>query len=444
MSSPVDVAERVLARVGDRAEAEVTVTTGAEALTRFATSFIHQNVADAVRGINLRLAVDGRVSEATGNQSDDASLDRLVHSTLDAAALQPVDPGWPGLTPSSPAPDVDHWDDATATAEPDARAARVGAFVRAAGELESAGYCSTEGVEIAFANSAGQRLTGRATMATLDGIARTGTSDGSGRASSRRLADLDGDAIGRLAVERATASADASDLEPGRYEVILSPDCVLDLLFFLSLYGFNGRAVEEGRSFARVGEAQFDESLSLADDVTHPMSAGIGFDAEGTPKRRVELIRRGMTAGLVHDRRTAKALGAASTGNAVAGGGSFGAVPANLVLEPGTASPEELIGAVERGVVVTDFWYTRILDPRTQVVTGLTRNGVWLVEHGRIVRPVTNLRFTQSYLEALGPGAVRGVGSDLTLVGGGTFGLGAYAVPSLHLASWNFTGNAQG
>ena len=444
MSGPMEVAERVLERVGDRAEAEVTVTTGAEALTRFATSFIHQNVADAVRGIHLRLAVDGRVSEATGNQADDASLDRLVQSTLDAAALQPVDPGWPGLAPPDGAPGVDHWDGATATAEPDARAARVASFVRAAGDLESAGFCSTEGVEIAFANSAGQRLTGRATMATLDGIARTGTSDGSGRASSRRLADLDGEAIGRLAVERARSSADATDLEPGRYEVILSPDCVLDLLFFLSFYGFNARAVEEGRSFARVGEAQFDESLSLADDVAHPMSAGIGFDAEGTPKRRVELIRRGVTAGLVHDRRTAKALGAESTGNAVAGGGSFGPVPANLVLPPGTASPDELIGAVERGVLVTDFWYTRILDPRTQVVTGLTRNGVWLVEHGRIVRPVTNLRFTQSFVEALGPGAVRGVGSDLTLVGGGTFGVGAYAVPSLHLASWSFTGNAQG
>ena len=444
MSAPMEIAERVLERVGDRAEAEVTVTTGTEALTRFATSFIHQNVADSVRGIHLRLAVDGRVSEGSDNQADDASLDRLVASTLDAAALQPVDPGWPGLAPAADAPDVDHWDEATATAEPDARASRVGAFVRAAGDLESAGYCSTEGVEIAFANSAGQRLTGRATMATLDGIARTGSSDGSGRASSRRLADLDGEAVGRLAVERARSAADASDLEPGRYEVILSPDCVLDILFFLSFYGFNARAVEEGRSFARVGEAQFDGSLSLADDVNHPMAAGVGFDAEGTPKRRVDLIRQGVTAGLVHDRRTAKALGTESTGNAVAGGGSVGAIPANLVLEPGTASREELIGSVERGVLVTDFWYTRILDPRTQVVTGLTRNGVWLVEDGRIARPVTNLRFTQSFVEALGPGAVRGIGSDLTLVGGGTFGIGAYAVPSLHLASWNFTGNAQG
>jgi predicted Zn-dependent protease len=146
----------------------------------------------------------------------------------------------------------------------------------------------------------------------------------------------------------------------------------------------------------------------------------------------------------VHDRRTAKALGAESTGNAVAGAGPFGALPANLVLDPGDASAASLVGAVERGLLVTDFWYTRILDPRTMVVTGLTRNGVWLVEDGSIVRPVTNLRFTQSYLEALAPGAVRGVGSDMTLVGGATFGFGAYVVPSLHLASWNFTGGAQG
>jgi predicted Zn-dependent protease len=216
------------------------------------------------------------------------------------------------------------------------------------------------------------------------------------------------------------------------------------MLTFLALHGFNGRAVEEGRSFARIGESQFDEAISLADDVSHPMATGVGFDAEGTPKRRVELVRAGVTSGLIHDRRTAKALGTESTGNAVAGAGPFGALPANLVLEAGSASEDELVDRVERGLLVTDFWYTRILDPRTQVVTGLTRNGVWLIENGRIQRPVTNLRFTQSFLDALGPGQVRGVGSDLTLVGGAVFGIGAYVVPSLHLASWNFTGGAKG
>ena len=440
----LDVCERVLSRVGSDADAEVTVTTGTDSLTRFATSFIHQNVTDAAQRVHLRVALDGRVAESIGNQTDDEALARLVHSALDAARLRPVDPGWPGVAPPSPAATVEHWDAATAQAEPRERAERVGAFVSAGQGLDTAGFCSTNGEAVAFANSAGQHLSGRASVASLDGIARTATSDGSGRAASVRLADLDGSVVGAEATRRARDSADAGDLEPGRYEVVLEPACVVNVLTFLATYGFNGRAVEEGRSFARIGEAQFDRSIRLADDYGHPMAVGIGFDAEGTPKGRVDLVRGGVTSGLTHNRRTAKALGAESTGNAVAGAGTWGALPANLVLEPGASSREDLIGAVERGLLVTDFWYTRILDPRTQVVTGLTRNGVWLIENGRMVRPITNMRFTQSFLEALGPDQVRGIGSDLTLVGGATFGLGAYVVPSLHLASWNFTGGAKG
>jgi predicted Zn-dependent protease len=436
--------ERVLSLVGADAEAEVTVSAGNEALTRFATSFIHQNVADDTRSVHLRVALDGRVAEATGNQTDEEALARLVRSTLDAASLRPVDHGWPGVAPPAAAPDVEHWDDATADASPAGRAERVAGFVDAADGLETAGFCSTEGISVAFANSAGQRLSGRSTTAMLDGIARTGTSDGSAREASLRLADLDGADAGREATRRARDGAAAADLEPGSYEVVLSPSCVVNILSFLAIYGFNGRAVEEGRSFAKVGETQFDEAITLADDVTDPRAIGVPFDDEGTPKRRVGLIQSGVTAGLVHDRRTAKALGHESTGNAVAGAGPFGALPANLLLEPGSADPDALVANVERGLLVTDFWYTRILDPRTMVVTGLTRNGVWLVEDGTVVRPVTNLRFTQSYLDALGPDAVRGVGSDATLIGGATFGFGAYLVPSLHLAAWNFTGGAKG
>jgi predicted Zn-dependent protease len=440
----LDVCDRVLARVGADAEAEVTVSTGTDALTRFATSFIHQNVADATQRVHLRVALDGRVAEAVGNQTDDDAVDRLVSSAIDAARLRPVDPGWPGLAPPAPAPAIEHWDEATAGADPDARADRVGAFVSAADGLETAGFCSTNGEVTAFANSAGQRLSGRASAAILDGIARTATSDGSGRAASVSVADLDGALVGAEATRRAHESADPTDIEPGRYEVVLEPDCVVDVLTFLALHGFNGRAVDEGRSFARLGEAQFDASISLADDVEHPMSIGIPFDAEGTPKRRVELVRDGVTTSLIHDRRTAKALGAESTGNAVAGAGPFGALPENLVLKPGSTSRNDMLASVERGLLVTDFWYTRILDPRTQVVTGLTRNGVWLIEDGRIVRPVTNMRFTQSFLDALSPGNVRSVGSEATLVGGAVFGLGAYVVPALRLASWNFTGGAKG
>ncbi|HEU4573269.1 MAG TPA: TldD/PmbA family protein [Candidatus Limnocylindrales bacterium] len=444
---PESIADRVLEIVRGRsadAEAEVTVRTGTSALTRFATSFIHQNVAEAVTSVRLRIAVDGRVAAASSDAPiGGEALARLVGDVFEAATVLPPDPDWPGLTPPTPAPDVDHWDPETAVAPASERARRVRDFVDAADGLETAGFCSTDGATVAFANTAGQRLRGRATAALEHGIARTGTSDGSARASAVALSAIDGGAVGRLAAEKARTSADPTDLEPGRYEVVLEPDAVADILHFLFVYGFNARAVEEGRSFVRLTEPQFDRSITLRDDVTDPGQLGVAFDAEGTPKRPIEVVGRGVTSAILHTRRTAKKAGVESTGHAIAGAESWGALPENIVLDPGERTLPELVAGVDRGLLVTDFWYTRILDPRTTVVTGLTRNGVWLVEGGRIVRPVKNLRFTQSYVDALGPANVMGIGRDRLLVPG-AWGNGAALVPALHLGSWNFTGGARG
>jgi predicted Zn-dependent protease len=443
----LDLAEHVLDLVGARAadaEVEVTIRQGTDALTRFANGFIHQNVASEVNHVLVRVAVEGRnASTSLDGPADDASLGRAIDGLLEAVRVRPPDPEWPGLAPRAAAPDVQHWDDATANADPDERAARVRAFVDAAGGLETAGFCSTTAVHVAFANSAGQRLAGRGTAANLDGIARTSTADGSCRRASVRLSDLDGREVGERAARRAREASHPTDLEPGRYEVILEPNCVANILSFLLVFGLNGKAVEEGRSFARIGETQFDASITLRDDITDRGTIGVPFDIEGTPKWSVDIVRDG-TTGLLHTRRTAHATGGGmtSTGHAVEGGASWGGLGANLVLAAGDRAPADLVATVERGVLVTDFWYTRILDPRTQVVTGLTRNGVWLVEGGQVVRPVTNLRFTQSFLDALEPGAVRGIGADSAVIHGGWDSI--YLVPTLHLASWNFTGGARG
>ena len=445
MDHGLDLAEHVLELVAARAadaEVEVTVRQGTEALTRFANGFIHQNVASEVNHVLVRIAVDGRsASTSLDGPADDASLGRAIDGLLDAVRVRPPDPDWPGLAPRAAAPDVEHWDDATANADPDERAARVRAFVDAAGGLETAGFCSTEAVHVAFANSAGQRLAGRGTSANLDGIARTPTADGSGRRVSVRLSDLDGREAGERAARKASHP---TDLQPGRYEVILEPSCVANVLSFLLASGLNGKAVEEGRSFARIGETQLDASITLRDDITDRATIGVGFDIEGTPKWPVDIVLDGVTTGLLHTRRTARTTGGGtmSTGHAVEGGASWGGLGANLVLAAGDRAPADLVATVERGILVTDFWYTRILDPRTQVVTGLTRNGVWLVEGGQVVRPVTNLRFTQSLLDALEPGAVRGIGADSTVIHGSWDSI--YLVPTLHLASWNFTGGARG
>lgn len=443
---PDEVADQVMTMVraaAPSAEAEVSVRTGTEALTRFAGSIIHQNVAEETSHIALRISLDGRTTAVSldGQPTTDA-LTRLIEGALEAARVLPPDPDWPGLAPVADAPDAGHWDEATANASPEDRARRVAEFVAAGEGLETAGSCVSNATVTAFANSSGQRVSGRTTLATLDGIARTGTSDGSARAASAALAQLDGRALGVQAARKARDAAEATDLAPGRYEVLLEPSCVANLLQFLFLYGFNGRAVEEGRSFVALGQAQFDAAITIRDDATDPGTVGVAFDAEGTPKRPLDVVRDGMTSAVLHTRRTAVKAGTESTGHAAEGATEWGALPENIVLDAGERSPEEMLGGMERGLLVTDFWYTRVLDPRTQVVTGLTRNGVWLVEDGRVVRPISNLRFTQSFLEALAPGGVRGVGSDQSLIGGG-FG-GAYLVPSLHLASWNFTGGAKG
>ena len=435
-TTPADLCERVLELVGDRAEAIVSAGAGVSALTRFATSMIHQNVAEDDSSVFLKVIVDGRYASASTTQTSTEALRRLVDRTIDAARLRPPDPDWPGLAGPAEAADVEHWDDATADASPDDRAEVVKAFVDAGGGLEAAGYCSTSGRLAALANSAGLRLGGRTSSATINGIHRTGSSDASATATSVRLADLDGAAAGAEAAERARATAEGVDLPPGTYEVVLAPSCLANMLQFLAYAGFNAKAHLDGTSFVHLGEAQFDAAVSIWDDATDARTLGLPYDNEGTPKRKVDLVVDGVTANLVHDRRTARRAGVESTGHGT-GQEAAGAYPANLFFGEGDQSPDELIGGVERGLAVYDFWYTRILDPKTQVVTGLTRNGVFLVEDGKLGPAVRNLRFTQSFVAALGPGKVLGIGNDGQLVNG-------MYIPSVRLSAWNFTGGAKG
>ena len=437
----LETCESILDLVGDRAEAEVTVSSGRSALTRFANSYIHQNVAETGQWARLKVVVDGRTATAATSRLS-TGLGDLVDRALEAAVLRPVDPEWPGLAPPTPtrASIAGAWDEDTAVALPGTRAEIVEGFVEQGGrQTTAAGFCQTGGHEVAFANSAGQRLYGRSTRAVVEGIHRIATADGGARQVAGRVAELDGAATGLAAAGKALRSADAVDVEPGEWEVILEPSCVSDVLKFLVGHGFNAKHHAEGQSFVRVGDAQLDPQVTIVDDATDPRSLSIPFDAEGTPCRRLELVRQGVCQTLAYDRRTARTANTESTGHGVPGGEAAGPVPHHLFLEPGPGAPEELIGSVERGLLVTDFWYTRILDPKTTVVTGLTRNGTFLIENGKIAGAVRNLRFTQSYVDALAPGNVLGIGNDARLAGESH-----YHVPTLHLGRWHFSGGAKG
>jgi predicted Zn-dependent protease len=454
----VDLAGRIVDLVTastPSAEAEVLVDTTNLALTRFANSMIHQNVADETTTVRLVAHVDGRTVTATTTVTDDDGLRGFVDRTLDAARLAPLDPGWPGLAPAAKLATGGTVDDAIANATPADRAERIGAFVDASGGLTTAGFCRTRHTRAAFANAAGQSASGATSEIAMDGIARTVSSDGSARHASAYLSELDGAKLGARAAAKARAGDGATELAPGRYEVVLEPTAVADLLQALAMFGFDGKGVNERRSFLVAGEQQMDPAITFVDDAVSPGMIGLPFDDEGTPRRVTPIVENGRTIGPVQNRRTAREAGTESTGNG--GSGSFGAFAFNLMLRPdgddqkvaevdGPAADSTvaaLVANVSRGILVTDHWYTRVLDPRTLVMTGLTRNGVWLIENGEITQPLRNFRFTQSYPQALAPGAVLGVGTHARAVPN-NYSVASFRCPALHLASWNFTGGASG
>lgn len=424
-------------------------------LTRFANSVIHQNVAQDGTTVRLVVHLEGRTASGSASVVSNEDLRDLVARVTGAVRAAPLDHTWPGLGGAASAGHTEVVDPDTAAASPADRARVVKDFVDAAGGLETAGYVRTNFWTGAFASSAGHSVVGKAVECGLSGIARHDGADGVARSAPLRIRDLDGAALGARAAAKARAWSEPVDLAPGRYEVVLEPTAVADVLGNLASAGFNGRAVNERTSFVRPGEEQFDPSISIIDD---PLAVGLGYDDEGTPRRRLTMVNGGRTMAVTHDRRSAAEGGATSTGHAEAF--SFGPVARHLGLLPrerGSVAAEvdgpaadssvaELVAGVERGILVSDFWYTRILDPRSLAITGLTRNGVWLIENGVLTSPVSNFRFTQSYAQALAPGNVLGVGRTASAIPGDTYTTTSprWTCPALHLASWNFTGGASG
>jgi predicted Zn-dependent protease len=227
----------------------------------------------------------------------------------------------------------------------------------------------------------------------------------------------------------------------------------------LAGFGFNGKSFARRQSFAELGAEQLDKSVTLLDEpigIVGAPSPDLPFDTEGTPRSTLALVQDGTTVGITHDRASAAEVGMTSTGHASPESRNWGPTANHLRLVPDpkatvgeegsgpvAASSQALVAGMERGLLITDFWYTRVLDQKSLVITGLTRNGVWLVENGEVTAAVSNMRFTQSYPQALGPGLVLGIGGEAVQLPDRWSGV-RYSAPALRLASWNLTGNASG
>ncbi len=376
-----------------------------ESLTRFANNEIHQNVTSLNHTLTLRVRVGRRSGSASTNRLDSSGLRQLADRALAIARLSPEDDGLPDLAPPADLPPLEAFVPATAASTPEERAAAVGPVMAdaAARDLNAAGALSATTTAIGFANSRGVFAFQPETYAQFTCTVRSANSSGWVDRHRRDVRALDAAALGRVAIEKAERSRDPGAIEPGSYTVVLEPNAVAELVQFLAGLGFGALAEQEGRSFmgGRVGERITGERATLTDDPFDPRAFGRPFDSEGTPRRRVTLIERGVARGIVHDRRTALKAGVESTGHATPPPGTEGPLPYSLVLTAGETTLEQLIASTERGILVTRFWYNRVVDAKRTLITGMTRDGTLVIENGKLTRGLRNLRFNDSVLGML-------------------------------------------
>ena len=420
-------------------EAETLVMADDARLTRFANSEIHQNVAETNTEINLRFVVGRRVGVASSNRIDDEGLRRLADTAGAIARNSAELDDWGGLpdpTPINAIPEA--FAEATAAATPELRAEGVRAVIAAADAagVISYGSFSTAAEVMAVANSKGIRASQRRTTSQLLTVAMA-PDGGSGYAESAAVdvSNIDAAAIGREAADKARSTGNPVSVDPGEWPVVLEEYAVVDILSMLGYMGFSALAVQEERSFAEPGKRVGSELITIVDDGMDPATLPMAFDYEGVAKQRVPLIEAGVCREVVYDSQTAARAGRTSTGHGLPAPNPYGPFPLNMAMAGGAASRDDLVAGLERGLLVTRFHYTNPVHPKLAIVTGMTRDGTFLVEGGRIVGPVRNLRFTQSYLEALA--GTSAVSRDRRTLRGD---FGGVVVPAIRVDSWTFTG----
>jgi predicted Zn-dependent protease len=440
----LDLAARALAfaEAEGATEAEALVLAEDASLTRFANSQIHQNVAETNVTVNLRFVVGKRVGVASSGRTDDDGLRRLAENAGAIARVVEELADWAGLPSPTTVEAVDAaYAPATADASPELRAAGVRAVIAGADAagVNAFGSFSTGTETTAVANSKGIRVAGTRTIAQLLTVSM-GPDGGSGYAEQAAVdaTTIDAEGLGREAAEKARATANAVAIDAGDYPVVLEEYAVVDLLDMLGYLGFSALAVQEERSFVEIGRTIGSDLVSIVDDGHDPAGLPMGFDYEGVAKQRVTLLKGGVCRGVVHDAQTAARDGVSSTGHGLPAPNPWGPFPLNMVMSAGDASRDDLIAGLDRGLLVTRFHYTNPVHPKLAIITGMTRDGTFLVEGGRVVGPVRNLRFTQSYLEALA--CTVGVARERKTLKGF---LGGVVVPAIRLDGWTFTGTTE-
>ncbi|HZW80373.1 MAG TPA: TldD/PmbA family protein [Candidatus Deferrimicrobiaceae bacterium] len=451
-----DIFDRIK-KLSSADEVEVLFSGANFALTRFANNTIHQNVADENHVVSVRTVFSRRTARATTNKFDDDSLRRVIASSEALAKVQHPDLD---LLPVPDSHEADAGNDShtglpsryfaqTAAITPQLRAEGVKKIVDVAKQhrLTTAGiFSSSESVEGIF-NSRGLSKWHTQTLAEVSVTMLAADSSGWQKANSPDVNNLDPFNLAQIAAKKAIDSAKPAEIPAGKYTVILEPSAVLDIVGFM-FWDYSGMAILDQRSFltGRIGSKLFGDNITIWDDVIHPLHSGSPFDGEGMRRRPVPLVENGIVKRVVYARATAERMKHSeykdkvgpieATGHGFALPNEIGEMPLNIVFAgpPDPQSLAQMIASTERGVLVTRLWYIREVDPYEKIVTGMTRDGTFLVENGEVQRGVRNFRFNQSLIQMLS--SVDAMSRPLRSCGEESFDM---VVPAMKIRDFNFT-----
>ncbi len=425
-------------------QTEVVMRVTDSALTRFANSTIHQNVAESDTEVRVRVVYGKKIGVASSNDLSPEALQRTVETARAIAQAQDEDPEFVSLPGPQPIRPVEAFIEATASFTPEQRAQVVNVFCKKARarNVIAAGAFSTTVSEIAVANSLGIFAYHPVTCADINTVMMTETSSGYAAFTHQDARCVNAEALADEAIDKALRSRHPETLSPGEYTVLLEEYAVFDILNFFAMLSFTAQALQEERSFmkGRLGERVMDPRITIWDDGCDPATIPLPFDFEGVPKQKVTLIENGIARGVVYDTLTAQREGKQSTGHSLPAPNTMGPYPMHVVMAPGDTSKADLLKQIERGIWVTRFWYTRPVHPMKVLVTGMTRDGTFLIENGQVTRPLKNLRFTTSYLDAFNH--VRAISRETKLLYSDWGGASRIA-PAMVVEGFRFTGATQ-
>lgn len=439
------IAEEVL-KLSKADQTEVLLSVSGNSLTRFANNEIHQNMAWKDLGISVRVILQktrhrhgygGQVGVASTNSFDERSLTDVVEKATKLAELQEPDPEFISLPKPEKIPDVA--DDISYATELElAEGAHVVIQKALQENLTASGAYANDVSELAVANSLGVFAYHAGSSCNLSTIVMGKTSSGFAADVARTVTDVDAQTVAETAVRKTLESADPQDVEPGEYEVILEPQAVSEMMAFFQWYGPNARIYHEKSSYLsdKMGKKVFGDNITLIDDPFHELVFPMPFDYEGFPKKKAIFVENGILKQIAYDSYYAKKYKVENTGHALPAPNTLGPIPLHLYIVPGDATRAQMIKSVKRGLLVTRLWYVRVLNPKALNITGMTRDGTFLIEDGKIIKPVKNLRFNQSIPEALNN--VISIENKLTQLAsfeGELIGL----APALHIGKWEFS-----